>query len=561
MHEYEANGNYYLPLKISSGDSFVYDTDENGYVKVRGGGAELIYLKEQMTTQYGNHLLIPSSIRADSEVIQQKIVAGLNKPTNPSGVFSWAPYVDPRGYGLTASKDKSIAAGKLIPLTSVPAGEQRDAVAKWVDANGMVPELSAYKNSVEGGFDPSIARNSMGLTGAISFLSESRSAGGRWEYGRRVMGNYLTALYYIKALEEDLDTYVEHVKASRQEILDEGKAENIGKYKMPITQDYAAVDYTDVVTQGIYHADGTSEDIFGLRKNSRFGMVPVFEKTRPFAYIIDGDYAMADTIAFRLSNLGIKMQKMTKETTLDVETYTITKMASLSSFGASCKVQNVTSQEISKKFPAGSYIIYMEQPLANYAVVTLEPMSMRSWSGKDVKNVDVRVGKEQPFYRYMKTEKIADAEEEEIVTLDFTNVFVYDIKPADLDTEAKVRKSTDVKAFVQCVTVYGEKQTGAFRAYLPSDGKTRAWYVAEAANGKYRKCSIAFDAAMNRDYIEISPTDLTEKGDGYYSFEMAVTPSVVQPDDGGSGGGCNAGVAGLMALLAMPALLIKRGKK
>lgn len=562
-HEYECNGYYGLPSKITSGDSFVYETDPDngGRLVLKDDGGTLCYYKEQITTQWGNHLLIPEALRTSSEVIQQKIANGLQKPSNPSGSFFWAPYVDTRGYGLAIGEDGK-STGGLVSLNSIPAGEQRDAVKKWSDANGNVPELGAYQESIEGGFDPSIARNSMGLTGAISFLVESRSAGGRWEFARRTMGQYLTALYYLKAITDDLDNYSAEVKEARAEILAGGKAENIGKekYMMTIRQDYDTVDYSDVVTQGVYYHDGSSEDIFGLRKNSRFGMKPTFECLRPYAYIIDGSYSMADTIAFRMSNLGVKFERLTAPVSLDVEAYTITNMGKLSSFGASCKIEGVNKAEKVVSFPTGSYVVYMEQPMANYAAVLLEPMSMRSWSGKDVKNNETRLGKEAPFYRYMKTEKIADTESVEVVTLDFTDFFVYDIIPFSVAETENVRAKTMDSVFGETVSVYGLAPKSDIKAYLPSDGDTRNWFVYDATTKSYGQKNITFDEEMNRNYITIPAKDFIDAGDGYYTVNVAVTPAGTQPVSSSSSG-CNAGAAHIVILIGVSVVLFVGKKK
>ncbi|MDR1916940.1 MAG: SYNERG-CTERM sorting domain-containing protein [Synergistaceae bacterium] len=523
-HEYGSNGWLFLPKKNPSagGNGFVYETDsnQNNWVKLEDSlPGTVAYWKEQMTTQWGNHLLIPEGLRNLSETIQQQIVADLKSPSNPTGPFYWAPYVE-GSYGLVVSGDGSVANGGLVSLDTIPQPEAISKMAKWADANGNIPALSAYRVSTEGGFDPGTARNTMGLIPGISFLAESRSPGGRWEFPRRVMGQYLTSLYYIKSIIKNLDTVKSQVASARAAVISEAGDPN---GRVAITQTYAQQNYNNIETYGIYHQDGTSEDIPGLRRNSRFGTVPVFVVSRPYAYIVDGANIMADDIAFRMGHLNLKFERLTEDKIVNVTAYTVSAAANSPSFGATSRITGVTSADISKNFPAGSYIFYMDQQMANYAAVLFEPMSMRSWAGKDVAVPQHIIGKEVPFYRYESSAKIIPAIPMEIPVLDFTDVFLYNVKPYSVsDLDAAKTKLGVADGYAQAMTVYGDMSgITTLKAYLPFDGIYRTWRVRE--RGSFVEKKPAFDSAMNRHYISIDGSSISGEGDGYYKFDVFVT--------------------------------------
>jgi hypothetical protein len=520
-HEYGSNSYYGLPKKAASGGSFTYVTDpaQGNMISLRDPVlGTVVYYKEQMTTQWANHLLVPKGIRDLSETIQQRIVAGLADPSNPSGPFYWAPYVE-GSYGLVISGD--VSRGGLIALSALPTLEERQKMQKWADANGNIPALSAYSTSTEGGFDPGTARNTMALIPGVSFLAESRSAGGRWEFPRRVMGQYLTSLYYIRAVIDNLDDVKSEVAAARAAVINDAGNPAV---KMAITQTYAPMNYANVETYGIYNQDGTQEDVPGLRRNSRFGTVPVFEVSRPYAYIVDGSNVMADAIAFRMGHFNLKFERLTEDTDVNVTAYTVISADAAPSFGATSRITKISSGNVTKKFPAGSYIFYMDQQMANFAAALFEPMSMRSWAGKDLKNPAAVMGHEAPFYRYELPAKISPVTSVEIPVLDFTDVFLYNVKPYSIAGLTAARAAVGVTdGYAQTMTLYGDLQgTASLRAYLPFDGTYRTWRVKDGSSFAVK--SPAFDAVMNRHYITLDASSITDRGDGYYDFDVFVTP-------------------------------------
>lgn len=546
-HEYGASGYFGLPDTEVSGDKFYYKTRGDKVLLRDPFPGTLVYYKEQMTTQWGNHLMIPETLRNKSEAMQQKLIKALADPSNPSGSFYWAPYVE-GSYGLKTSKDSGdLAAAGLIPLSSLPAGEQRDKMARWADGNGMVINIGAYNSSTEGGFDPGTARNTMALTPAISFLAESRNAGGKWEYPRRVMGQYLTSLNIIRAMIDDLDDIKSEVAKARSAVIaDVGNTSR----KIAIRQDYAQSNYSNVEAYGIYLQDGSSMDVPGLRRNSRFGTVPTFEVSRPYAYVMDGGYIMADTIAYRMSNLGIRFERLTEDTELGVTAYTVTDVrAPAPSFGGSCRIDGVSQANITKVFPAGSYVFPMAQEMGNFIAALFEPVSMRSWAGKDLANMDVVLNKETPFYRYEKPGGIANTEYIYLPSFDFTDVFLYNVKPFAIDDLEEARTAAGSEGYAQTMTVYGNlRGVSSIRAYLPARGMNRQWRILE--NGEYALKPVNFDSGMNRDYITIDVSSLKDNGNGYYDFDLFVGGDV-QDSGGGSSGGCDAGLGALALVLAL----------
>ncbi|WP_339872491.1 M14 family zinc carboxypeptidase [uncultured Brevundimonas sp.] len=91
---------------------------------------------------------------------------------------------------------------RLARTTFLPAMEARlhgSGLSSSVYLSGM----PATGPLVTGGTSPGISRNYYGLTGAVSFLLESRNGGGREAYQRRVASHYLAAAGLLEAAAAD----------------------------------------------------------------------------------------------------------------------------------------------------------------------------------------------------------------------------------------------------------------------------------------------------------------------------------------------------------------------
>jgi Synergist-CTERM protein sorting domain-containing protein len=191
----------------------------------------------------------------------------------------------------------------------------------------------------------------------------------------------------------------------------------------------------------------------------------------------------------------------------------------------------------------------MNQQMGNYIAALFEPVSMRSWAGKDLANMDIVLNKEMPFYRYENKDRITTGEAIEMPILDFTDFFLYNARAFDGAKLRQARESTRTSGFGQAIVLYGNELTDStFKAYLPPDGTQRTWYIYNPASKKYTAKKVLFDSDMNRNYIVIDKLSLVSDGNGYYTFDMLATQ--VGDNRHHSSSGCNAGLAVLFVLPA-----------
>ena len=108
---------------------------------------------------------------------------------------------------------------RLARATYLPAMEarlHRAGLSTSVYLSGM----PATGPLVTGGTSPGISRNYYGLTGAVSFLLESRNGGGREAYQRRVASHYLAAAGLLEAAAADGPDLRRTVATARQALAD-----------------------------------------------------------------------------------------------------------------------------------------------------------------------------------------------------------------------------------------------------------------------------------------------------------------------------------------------------
>lgn len=125
---------------------------------------------------------------------------------------------------------------------------------------------------------------------------------------------------------------------------------------------------------------------------------PVLERERPTAYLMPPGY---HDVAAKLELLGVSVSKLSKETTIAVESYTIleSKVNTIYENGHFTNQVTANVTETTKTFPAGSYVFSMAQPNANFIALALEPESVDSYVTFNF--LPVEKGDEVPVYRYM----------------------------------------------------------------------------------------------------------------------------------------------------------------
>lgn len=111
--------------------------------------------------------------------------------------------------------------GVPVDVTRLARDTYLPAMQTRLDAAGLMSSvyLSGIPRTgpmVTGGTSPGISRNYYGLTGAVSFLLESRNGGGREAFQRRVASHYLAASGFLEAAAKDGPRLRRTVAAARE---------------------------------------------------------------------------------------------------------------------------------------------------------------------------------------------------------------------------------------------------------------------------------------------------------------------------------------------------------
>ena len=122
--------------------------------------------------------------------------------------------------------------------------------------------------------------------------------------------------------------------------------------------------------------------------------------TRPWAYVFPGELA---AIGAKLEQHGIKVERLTREATLDVETYTIEGATPASRvFQGHVLVRaDARASRGERRFVAGDYLVWTAQALGNLVVYLLEPEcedGLATWNYFDAY---LKPGSEFPVHRVM----------------------------------------------------------------------------------------------------------------------------------------------------------------
>lgn len=235
------------------------------------------------------------------------------------------------------------------------------------------PEKGWYYDAVQ----PRYIVNYVGLRNRLSILNENYVYA---DFKTRVTGCY----NLLKALSDYLSVNKDEIKKMLREV-DE---KTIARGMNPTEKDSFAVEYTYKPTPtpeiiNVFemesYKDSNGRDRFKptdkVRTISAPYLADYYPKRNvaiPFAYVL----AVKDPVIINLlKNHGLKIERLEKNTALDVQSYKIKELKpaqrlNQGHYNNSIKVEYVNEK---KELPEGSLIIRMAQPLANVAAYLLEP--------------------------------------------------------------------------------------------------------------------------------------------------------------------------------------------
>ncbi|HEX2724348.1 MAG TPA: hypothetical protein VHN20_00860, partial [Beijerinckiaceae bacterium] len=240
-----------------------------------------------------------------------------------------------------------------------------------------------------GGNAPGISRNHFGLTGAVSFLIETRGVGVRMEgFQRRVATHYVAAKAVLETAAAEAPRLRMAVMQARQAIAD-------ARDELVVGHRIATVKMTLPMVDPETAADKPVEVDF---RDSRKITVTA-TRPRPAGYVVAPEGAAA-VEALRIK--GVIVCKLGGSEPIDVEAFHVESRAGQVTRDQRESINperavNVTLEPRKLGAAPGSVFIPMGQPAAAIIAATLEPDSPGSHVGSGM--TPVLAGGEAPIYR------------------------------------------------------------------------------------------------------------------------------------------------------------------
>lgn len=432
----------------------------------------------------------------------------------------------------------------------------------------------AYSDIQEGNPEEGITDTAGRLRGAFGLLTETRTPSGcsTVNYERRIQANVIVYETMIKAFADDtlgpkLKKAVEDARhemaTSRKDLIVKvmnGEARDvkeIGEEGVPVLRLVEDPENPGQpkIQKEKFPAKASRSRYVTVDKN-----VPFSQVKRPYAYIMAVDEAVAE----RLSHTGVRIERLAKDTEVEVEAYTVTEFGPNYNFKGregfqilvsqlETGITNVTCQTITKKFPKDTFIFYMDHYPSVHAAIAVEPMSGRSFGnywynrvGESKEGfIPVALNEEYPVYRYMKPEKL------ETYTYANTtpNVEGTFVEGPVMLTDEDIAMFTDGIAgeLITMSAFTVNDPSKEFTAYLPKTTADGTWYAWNWDEGAAVALTEGTDGA-----VTITP-EFIDSEEGIVLFKMGA------PARTGGGGGCSVGF-GALALLAFAPFVIKRKK-
>ena len=237
----------------------------------------------------------------------------------------------------------------------------------------------------QGSISARSSATSFALTNAVSSLIEIRGGGlGRTSLKRRVYSTFLVASSYLKTAYN----HVDEVKSEIKKAVENPNSEVVVTSKAPVLKQ--KLKFIDLETNNLIDIEVNLSDAWHT--------MPAITRTRPIAYIL---LPTQEVLVEKMKILGLQVEQLKSEKELEVENYIVTEYQKDAMQTEGAFRQNITAQTnvVKRSFPAGSYIVYMNQPKSNLAIEVLEPEAPNSFVSFSV--LQTAINQELPIYRYL----------------------------------------------------------------------------------------------------------------------------------------------------------------
>jgi len=285
--------------------------------------------------------------------------------------FSWM---------MNAAGDRSLTKYMEKQMMPTVANILRD---RYNVENCYYGEFIDMKNPEKGweeyASEPRYLTNYIGVRNRLAILNENYVYA---DYKSRVLGCY----GLLQAIADYCATHSNEIK----QLISETDQKTIARGKNPTPTDSFPIEYIgkpieEKVTIKTYEvdvikdADGNEDYVKTERKKTvQVPYIATYEATKsvkfPYAYL----FTLSDPVAINLlQKHGIKVGRLTRAETLDVESFQMTELKPEKRLNQGHYLHSASGswQKVETEFKAGTYIIRTAQPLANLAAYLLEPQT------------------------------------------------------------------------------------------------------------------------------------------------------------------------------------------
>lgn len=240
-----------------------------------------------------------------------------------------------------------------------------------------------------GGINPRSTANAFSLGNSVAILMELRGVKiGKTSLKRRIITAFTLAESYLKTAYDNYDEVIrvtEQAARNRQDIAVTSKAKSVDDYMLP----FISMNTNEIVE-------------LTVNANLSLESTPTLVRKRPEAYYISASHP---EIARKLRELGVTVETLNQPETINVEAYTVDSYkAEYTLFEKFYPVKVKTIVDTKQvSFPAGTFVVPMNQRNGNVAASVLEPEAANGFINYRV--YETQAGAELPVYRKMNSDK------------------------------------------------------------------------------------------------------------------------------------------------------------
>jgi len=229
------------------------------------------------------------------------------------------------------------------------------------------------KTVAMGGNAPGIARNTFGLTNAVSFLIETRGVGiGLEDFERRVASHYVIARSALRTTYDNADRLQQALAQARQS--NAGASDDlVVAHRLKQTQ----------LPLPLRDPQSGEEKVVTVTFLDSRQIEPTETRARPAGYAV---LDRADVISDKLRLNNVAICRLTQDANVDAQAYAVTSAGTATDNEdfidkinpkQALRVKLIPTQ---RSIPAGTLVVTMSQPAASLIAASLEPDSPGSLS-------------------------------------------------------------------------------------------------------------------------------------------------------------------------------------